>query len=187
MIMRNPSERVFSHYYYFSVLKFPKKFANISQYSHSRESLEAFHNNTVRAIARFQSCVNSGHPISHCVKNKSIDQQAISGYQNGCVGLQYSIYYYHIVPWLNFIHRERFLFLRSEDLANNATLTMSNVWNFLNIDDELVTKEVFANVNKKAKGLTFPPQTKELLDDFFQPYNRLLSHLLQDTRFLWND
>ena len=188
VMMRNPSKRVFSHYFYFSVKKFsekvPKTFGNITKYVHSQKALKVFHHNTVDAIAKFQSCVNSGHAIHHCVRNKSIDHQTtLKYYRNGCVGLQYSMYYYHIVPWLSFIPRERFLFLRTEDLATNSSLTMSDVWHFLNLDELPATIEVF-NINKKGK---FPPQTKKLLDDFFQPYNQLLAHLLQDTRFLWND
>ena len=186
VMMRNPSERVFSHYFFFSVKKLSHTFANVAKYVHSRKALEIFHNSTVLAIARFQSCVNCGHPVSHCVRNKSIDQQSEWVYKNGFVGLQLSMYYYHIVPWLNYIPRERFLFLRTEDLANSLSLSMSNVWHFLNIEDLPMTKTVFANVNKKTKSPTFLPQTKKLLDDFFQPYNQLLAHLLQDTRYLWN-
>ena len=178
VMMRNPSERVFSHYSYFSLHRSSK---DLTLYS--RAAPEIFHNSTVTAITRFKSCVNSGYSVSHCVRNKSIDQRS---HRNGYIGLQYSMYYYHIVPWLTFIPRERFLFLRTEDLTENVSLIMSSVWHFLNIG-EAETKEVLANVNKEVTYLTFLPQTKKLLDDFFQPYNQLLAHLLSDTQFLWND
>ena len=185
VIMRNPSERVFSHYWYYSFRRKSQNIAKYSAYVHSSKALRTFHNDVVDVMARFQSCIDCGHSTLHCVKNKTIDGKDKD--INGIVGLQTSMYYYHIVPWLNVFPRERFLFLRTEDLTHDRSLTMSKVWRFLDLYELSETKEIFAGVNTKVSNLSLPVHTKEMLDAFFQPYNYLLAHLLSDTNYLWND
>ena len=181
LIMRNPSERYFSHYWFITVKrslnlqKQKKNKTKLFQYAHSREALEDFHKYTIDAIMKFQSCVDHENSAFACItKGDGGD-------------LKYSLYYYHLIPWLGIIPRERFLFLRTEDLACDPSLTMSKVWQFLNIHDLPETESKSSNVNQVVKGLTMPPHTKTLLDAFFQPYNELLAHLLSDTRYLWNE
>ena len=181
VIMRNPSERVFSHYFYYLRRKY-KHAAKYLEYVNSSAALEMFHYSTSDVIMKFQSCIDSGHSTPFCVRSKTIDGKTTD--HNGQVGLQTSMYYYHIVPWLNIFPRERFLFLRTEDLAGNRSLTMSKVWNFLKLDNLPETKEVFAKVNKHAM---FPVHTRELLDTFFQPHNELLANLLSDSKYLWKN
>ena len=179
VIMRNPSERVLSSYFYYLSKHYTSK-AEYVKYVASKTALKAFHYHTSDVIMKFQSCVDSGHSIHSCVRNKTIDGKRAEHY----VGLQTSMYYYLIVPWLNVFPRERFLFLRTEDLARDKSLTMLKVWNFLNLDPLPQTKEVFAKTNKHAE---FPGPTKELLDSFFQPHNELLANLLSDSKYLWKD
>ena len=185
VIMRNPSERVFSHYWYYSVKRSFKNIDRYTEYARSSKALETFHNDVVDVMARFQSCIYEEHSTSYCVRNKNIDGKDED--INGHVGLQTSMYYYHIVPWLNVFPRERFLFLRTEDLTHDMSLTMSKVWRFLSLYDLPETKEAFAGINKQVSDLRLPALTKEMLNAFFQPYNELLASLLSDTRYLWND
>ena len=182
VIMRNPTERTFSHYYFYSVLR-AKKAMDSRNVNHTKVS-ESFHKHTVQAIMKFQSCV-SGNSVSYCVRQKDIDGNVTN--LDGYVGIQTSLYYYHIVPWLSIIPRERFLFLRTEDLAYAQQLTMTKVWNFFNFYDLQDYVRTYENVDRRVDGLTIPPQTKKMLDDFFRPYNQLLANLLSDTRYLWND
>jgi len=146
---------------------------------------QSFHKLTVEVITKFQSCVNDRHSVSYCVRLKGIDGEVTN--LDGYVGIQTSLYYYHIVPWLSVIPRERFLFLRTEDLAYAPQLTMTKLWKFLKLHDMPDNVRIFENVNRQADGLQLPKHTKELLDDFFRPYNQLLAYLLSDMKFLWND
>ena len=175
LIMRNPSERYFSHYWFITIKARFVFGTEFIQYVHTKEALETFHDDTVDAIKQFLSCVDNENSITYCV----IHEKAII-----YAGLQHSLYYYHIVLWLKIIPRERFLFLQSEDLACHPSLTMSTVWHFLNLDD-FQNSGVVDNIDPVIQGIAIPPQTRELLDEFFQPYNQLLAHLLADTRFLW--
>ena len=185
VIMRNPSERVFSHYWYYSVRRKSINVAKYSAYAHSSKALKTFQSEVVRVMRRFQLCIDSGYSTFQCVKNKTIDGKDED--INGRVGLQTSMYYYHIAPWLSVFPRERFLFLRSEDLTHDLSRIMSRVWRFLNLYKLSETREVFAGVNEQVTNLSFPVQTKQMLDAFFQPYNNLLANLLSDTKYLWND
>ena len=174
LIMRNPSERYFSHYWFFTAKHLEEYKTEPLQYAHSRKALEDFHNYTVSAITKFRSCVDRQNSTFKCIFTPVSD------------GLRYSLYYYHIAPWLKIIPRERFLFLRTEDLAQDTSLTMSKVWHFLNIPDITVTS-LHENVNTVIKEISILPYTKILLDEFFRPYNQLLADLLSNMKYLWND
>jgi len=63
---------------------------------------------------------------------------------------------------------------------------MSKVWYFLRLEDS-PTEGVFKNVDNVIDGVAMHQQTKELLDEFYRPYNQLLAHVLSDVRYLWND
>ena len=179
MIMRNPTKRYISHYWVNTVANLGKTHeqSNLLQYVHSKEAMEAFHNHTVDAIMQFQLCVDE-NSVFHCI---------IKADNVNSIRLQYSLYYYHIAPWLKVIPHERFLFLRTEDLVHDSSLTMSKVWHFLDVHDLSKTATMSYNVNHAVEDLKIPSQTKQLLDKFYQPYNQLLARLLADMRYLWND
>ena len=177
LIMRNPSERYSSHYWFITVRQ---KFTNRTdfvQYGHTKEALKIFQSDTAHAIEQFQSCIGSAKSITHCILDEAF---VLSGLQQG-------LYYYHIVSWLKIIPRERFLFLRTEDLAHDPSLTMSKVWHFLSLASLPKMRRQYRNRGPVNKDITIPLQTKKLINEFYQPYNQLLSHLLSDTRYLWND
>ena len=177
LIMRNPTERYSSHYWFITVRQRFTNRTEFIQYGHTKKALESFQNDTVHAIKQFQSCVDNVNSIMSCV----LDTASILS------GLQQGLYYYHIAPWLKIIPRERFLFLRTEDLAHDPSLTMSKVWHFLNLDNLPETKSVFTNEGPVNKDVAVPPQIKKLINEFYRPYNQLLAHLLSDTRYLWDD
>lgn len=89
------------------------------------EVFKNFHKHTVQVILKFQSCVDGAHSVSYCVREKDIDDEGTD--PDGQVGIQTNLYYFHLVPWLSIIPRERFLFLRTEDLAHDPHLTMNEV------------------------------------------------------------
>ena len=178
LIMRNPTQRYFSHYWFITVRQIFTNETDFLLYGHTKRALEIFHSDTVHAIQQFQLCVDSENSIVYCVINEKVSILS---------GLQHGLYYYHIVPWLNIIPRERFLFLRTEDLARDPSLTMSKVWYFLNLDNWNNPESVFLNKGPLYEDIVFPPPTKKLINEFYQPYNELLAHLLSDTRYLWDD
>ena len=144
LIMRNPSERYSSHYWFITVRQ---KFTNRTdfvQYGHTKEALEIFQSDTAHAIEQFQSCVDSAKSITYCILDVAF---ALSGLQQG-------LHYYHIVSWLKIIPRERFLFLRTEDLAHDPSLTMSKMWHFLSLDSLPKMRREYRNRGPVNKDIT---------------------------------
>ena len=180
MIMRNPSKRFFSHYWFQQGGLARKRgfITKFAEYVHTPNAMEDFHNRTVDVITQFQSCIDGRNSVLHCIINGR--KSKITSF------LCWGLYFYHIAPWLKVIPRERFLFIRTEDLAKNQSLTLSTVWHFLNLDD-FEAETAFRTVNQVTKGLVMPQQTKDLLDEFYQPYNQLLANALSDEKYLWND
>ena len=70
-------------------------------------------------------------------------------------GLQEGLYYYHIVSWLKIIPHERFLFLRTEDLAHDPSLTMSKVWHFLSLDNLPEMRREYRNRGPVNKDIVY--------------------------------
>ena len=69
------------------------------------------------------------------------------------------------------------------------------MYNFLGLTTptDTVTRLMYKNVNTWIKSsensgsFKMPDETRRVLDDFFDPYNKLLVELLGDSRFDWHD
>ncbi len=103
------------------------------------------------------------------------------------IGL-YSLYY---LKWLEHFPPNQFLFVRLEDYDNDPKEYMNRIFRFLGLkemnDDsiseqrrdwqEKVLETVHKNVNKQHKDEMLP-ETKEMIDKFYEPYNTLLADLV---------
>jgi N-acetylgalactosamine 4-sulfate 6-O-sulfotransferase len=70
-----------------------------------------------------------------------------------------------------------------EDMSNNQTF-MKTISDFLNIDRWKANQ--FSMIeNKISVHVTMLPETRQILSDFFRPFNQQLVKLTGDTRFLW--
>ncbi len=47
--------------------------------------------------------------------------------------------------------------------------------------------KMHSNVNTKRRGKKMLPKTKEMFKQFFGPFNKELSSLLNDSRWLWKN
>ena len=101
------------------------------------------------------------------------------------------MYYYRIIRWLATVPRERFLSLRTEDLATDPYSSMQRVWEFLELTaqtredtESLLSARREWNSNHWIKSEPYRdrfamlPQTEQLLDNFYRPHNNLLAQLL---------
>ena len=80
LIMRNPSKRFFSHYWYRQdgLAKFKGIETQLIQYVHTTKAMEDFHNHTVDAIAQFQMCIDGRNSVLYCIINRK--RNKISGF-----------------------------------------------------------------------------------------------------------
>ena len=87
-------------------------------------------------------------------------------------------------------------FVHSEQFFANRTPIVREIMQFLGLDVGMMTDDLWQLIAKKNPsnvsvlkgrlGDAMMNETREILDDFFRPYNRLLADLLHDDRFLWN-
>jgi len=74
------------------------------------------------------------------------------------------------------------MIIQSEKLASNTEDVMNDVFEFLELPKFNIPNTKKVNVSKYEK---MNPQTRELLIDFFKPYNEKLNKLLERD-FEWN-
>ena len=152
---------------------------------------EIFHNYTKLTLTKSSQCVQNGvYSELECMKRVTRELHV----SNTCVPLRVGegMYHNYIVEWLSVIPKERFLFLRSEDLRRDPYL-VQKAWQFIGLDpveERSILKELnneYLNRSFLYSKLHMLPETQDLLKTFYQPYNKKLANLLGDDRFLWLD
>ncbi|XP_063965638.1 carbohydrate sulfotransferase 15-like [Lytechinus pictus] len=167
VILRDPVSRLYSDHLYFDRNPDPEK----------------FHNATVDTIARFRRCTEALTPRA-CAYTLTIHNGARLN-----VGL-YSIY---IRDWLKVFPRDQIFFLTLEDWHSDCEEILPRLYAFLNlkiltkvqISDICQTRMKNTNTFKSSKIGGMFNETRTILQDFYSEWNRDLSDLLGDTRFLW--
>ena len=203
VIMRNPVERLWSDYWYFCAKARWKVVRNHTKYFNipndvALHASEIFHNHTVSVVDDFKTCLLENRSEFECVMRANSEDGKVAACMGARVGV--GLYYFHIVKWLSILPRNKFLFLRMEDLIEDTFNVMLKVWTFLEVDslskevlDHHIQNSMKTNANTwigleeyrdKFKMSTI---THRQLTSFHQPYNKRLAKLLNDDRFLWND
>ena len=196
VVMRNPIARLYSHFFQGCTRSNSKGIGhNVSAWPKVVQENPAahFHNVLVSDLEYFNGCLRE-RSLFECVS-----ENRFRGDECGGVGyrITVSIYYIHLLKWLQFYPKEHFLFLRMEDMSINPQEFMNNITDFLEITPvsegtavKLLSKET--NVQKLQEldpftELQMKDKSKELLKEFYKPYNILLADLIGDNKFLWND
>lgn len=196
VIMRNPVSRLFSDFWFFcsnhnwrnskGVITVPRKY--------KEHAPRIFHNYTVRVINEFTACLGRNTSEFECVKRATRGV----GSEEACFPLRLGLgmYYFHIVQWLNVFPINQFLFLKMEDLAGDPYHAAATVWKFLGLRP-VKRKSVLLHLQTRSNEMSWIkskeyrtkfqmlPETAELLQSFYRPYNNRLARLLKDERFLW--
>ena len=204
VIMRNPVQRLFSDFWFFcSHQNWARNGHVVVPNSYLENGRQIFHNLSAESILRFHSCVFNFHArISvyyECVRRAAVGDE--NSRSTSCFQLRIGIgmYYYHITRWLRVIPRERFLFLRSEDLSLDPYSTMERVWRFLDLPPQTrqqmeasLARRHEWNTNDWIKSEEYRerfamlPETERILREFYRPHNEKLAELLSDPHYLWN-
>ena len=93
------------------------------------------------------------------------------------------VYLPHIKLWMNLFSRDQILFVKTEELNNNTSESVNRVFEFLDTKkfNGIDVKERF-NVSKYKP---MNNSTREILKEFYSPYNKELEEYL-DEDFNWN-
>ena len=112
----------------------------------------------------------------------------------GRIRLEMGLYYLHARKWLSVVPRERIHFFTLEELvAQDLRDTVGVIVDFLQLPHphSLPTDELQCRENTQEKidyrhdpRLMMREDTKQILEDFYQPYNQMLADLLGDDKFL---
>ncbi|XP_069137818.1 carbohydrate sulfotransferase 15-like isoform X2 [Argopecten irradians] len=162
VILRNPVDRLYSDYLFFS----PKK----------SKSEEEFHKKTRLSVDKFKNCLTK-HSIRHCAYKIN--------YQD--LGLHGSLYSVFLKDWMTVFPRKQFFITTLEEYSKNQTLVASEVFTFLGLRAESGRGNTHFNSRRpsvKHMGDMYN-ETRRILEQFYKPFNRELAALLDDPKFLW--
>ena len=183
VMMRDPIERTFSNFLFGCTTYFTENVSNWPQHQLSNVT-KWFHQEVVKRVADFNQCVLSNRSVFECASDKQIIDRKQKTCRHLGMRLVISIYYIHLLKWLQFFPKDQFLFLRLEDLSNNSQILMDKITDFLNIDRQ--TPSQLSLIQNKGKiQLKMLPETRQVLFDFFRPFNQQLVKLTGDSQFLW--
>ncbi|KAL4640155.1 carbohydrate sulfotransferase 15 isoform X1 [Arapaima gigas] len=170
VMLRDPVERLYSDYLYFGI---------------ANKSAEDFHERVSDSLQLFEGCL-AEFPMRACVYNTTLNNAMP-------VRLQVGLYIVYILDWLTVFRKDQILVLRLEDHASNRKYTMHRVFNFLRLGplteqkEAEITKSPASNTRRPADRILGPmlPITKEILQEFYSPFNQKLAKVLHNDSFLW--
>ncbi|XP_036815880.1 carbohydrate sulfotransferase 15 isoform X1 [Oncorhynchus mykiss] len=172
VMLRDPVERLYSDYLYFGI---------------TNKSAEDFQDKVSESLQLFEGCLTE-YTMRSCVYNTTLNNAMP-------VRLQVGLYIVYILDWLTVYSREQILVLRLEDHASNRKYTMHKVFDFLNLGqlteqkEAEITKSPASNTRRPADKNLGPmlPVTKEILRDFYTPFNKKLAKVLRNDSFRWDN
>lgn len=165
-----------------------------------RELLESgpliFHDRVTTKISAFKQCQNK-YPIAKCMMDMRLSQSQQSEAQHcGTARMDVFMYYVHIQKWLAVYPRKQFMFLTLEELSGKYTGRVAGkVWRFIGVSPKAKIAQRFSHPSNEQHKVDYHhnphwamrQDTKDILEEFFRPFNILLSELLGDAKFLWNE
>ncbi|KAL8616604.1 hypothetical protein ACOMHN_036636 [Nucella lapillus] len=173
VILRNPTDRLFSDYLYFTKIN---------------KSAASFHQEVVQSIEKMRDCMAT-QTLRACI----YDKQVANG--KAKVRLRVGVYHIYLSEWLRVFPPDQILVLRTEDYSRDLRHHLRQIFRFLKLrplrrdEGNAVIHLPIAN-KRRLKDRDVGPmwdQTRQTLHEFYQPHNHQLARLLRDPRFLWND
>ena len=185
ILLRNPTERLYSHYNYFT--------DNVSP--------EDFHTRVLGSIWWWKLCTETkGLPRRNCAYGAPPDMPYVydevgkpymwwSSRFNYSGELRTGMYPIHAKEWLKVFPRESMLFVKMEEYsAYTAETFVKQIFPFLGVDKP--DEEIMKHMTKKTAlpNKSYRPmlnETRRVLQQFYRPYNEELAQLLGDQKWLW--
>ena len=192
VVMRNPITMLYSAFLW-SCTRLKQE----SIYQIKYQLPDIFHERIVNKISVFNKCKSRGTPLDICVDVLARNMFTPELPTCGRTRLEMGLYYFHTRKWLSVVPRERIHFFTLEELATKDLQHTAGV--ILNHLGLLFTEQqfkAFSKINcnqnpqkridyKHDPRLKMREDTRQILEEFFQPYNQMLADLLGDDKFLW--
>lgn len=177
LIFRHPTTRLFS--------RFASRTTRTPMLKEATN--EDFHNYVVKGVQLYEDCFKR-FSLRQCAYNNTLRVEAV-------VRLNEGLYPVYLADWLRIWPKEQMLFLRNEDYGRDLSGTLDTVFQFLTlapvrgpVRDEIMSHELYnPGTVEYSKLGPMKPETKAVLDQFYQPFVVKMAELLQDDRYLWRD
>ena len=190
VVMRNPITMLYSAFWFSCTMLGQKLDFDVSK------GPDLFHKMISMKIAIFNECKRQGKPLDFCVNLLVPPLNSADLPKCGRIRLEIGLYYFHARKWLSVVPHERIHFFTMEELATqDLQHTAKVILDFLELPSTNIKlpPKVQCNENTQHKidykhdsRLKMREDTKQILEEFFQPYNQMLADLLGDDKFLWN-
>ena len=194
VVMRNPVSMLYSAFSFSCTRLTDQRFKSVKYVGP-----DIFHKRITRKIEIFNQCKAAGEPLDKCMDAVANNIYGPDLPMCGRTRLEMGLYYVHARKWLSVVPRERIHFFTLEELATqDLKHTAKVIVDFLEIDSGDLKMhnllDIQCNKNQQ-KGIDYKNNprlmmrndTRQILREFFKPYNQMLANLLQDDKFLWND
>lgn len=176
LLFRQPTQRLYS--------RFLSRIPRVPAFKNATPAM--FHNYVVKGVKIYKECFKRWS-IRECTYNETVYEEAVIRINEGL----YSVY---VEDWLRIFTRDQIMVIRNEDYSENVQGTMINAFVWLGMapltDAQLkpIVEHVSVNTGQNY-GVVGPmlPETIEILNEFYAPFNSRLAELLRDDRFLWKD
>jgi len=93
------------------------------------------------------------------------------------------IYIYQLENWFKLFKKSQFLIIRSEDFFKNPKKFINKVFTFLGLPEYSINSSTIFN---KEPSIPMDKNTRRWLEEFYNPFNEKLFHLLERD-FGWNN
>lgn len=190
VLLRNPTTRLYSSY-------------NMYRQHEGRHNPRDFHMRVLKSIEWWHNCtVLKQLPRRRCIYGSPPEMPPLvadlgnrwygeTNVANYSAALMKGMYAVIAKDWLSIYPREQFLAIKTEEYAKDPSRTFNEVvFPYLgvplmnNTEVQVIENKDVANQRAYEPML---PHTKQILDDFYEPFNRELADLLGDDKWLWKD
>ena len=192
VIMRNPVSMLYSAFWF-----------SCTTIAYNLDAIkfigaDIFHDRITKKIAIFNHCIEEGRPLDKCVDTIAYNLYTSELPDCGRTRLEMGFYYVHVRKWLSVLPQDKILFFTLEDLIQRDMKEFAlEVLDFLELDTSVLesysTIDVQCSENnqhvvdyKHDPRLVMRNDTKQLLVDFYRPYNEMLANLLGDKKNVWD-
>lgn len=155
-LLRNPVERAISHYYHEVRLGFEK-------------------------LGLWDAIAQESPRLKEETAKMLADDNYYSYNHQHYTYLSRGIYVEQLKHWMQFFPKEQFLVLPSEELYNQPNQVLNQVLEFLELPSYQLTQYDKYNSGKYPE---INPETRQQLQEYFQPYNQQLEEFL-GVKFAW--
>ncbi|XP_064646221.1 carbohydrate sulfotransferase 15-like [Lineus longissimus] len=174
-IMRNPVDRLYSDYLYSQL---------------GVRSPRDFHRRVKSTIEVYTDCFKQ-RSIRKCLYDSEMKN---IGHHNR-LALHQGMYVIYVFDWLQIFGAKQVICIRSEDFARKSSKTYKKILEFLELealgDEQIASIAAMSAMNRnaatrKASG-PMENSTREILRDFYRPFNHALAKVLKHRKWVWDD